>query len=1053
MSGLGRLSANILSAANENVLALANLKFDFSLMKVEAPKEYSGFGEALSTRRRNDAEDGFHHQTARRLSALFEQLVPSTPSLIKAYGLRSSEIVQTSNVNPKGSSKDGPFETFVGADGTAMWAAATSGIPALGIYFLACLLARAWGAKEAVSIWVEIVEQRRKDITHGFENQDLVPESSRLSAIHAISRNDLARWDASARAWLQSADHATLKQQTQLMLIVKNIQLPFFGGSSTYSQIIESWQHAMICLERLIKGEPQEISNRAILLAYSAWHLYPDLIILGNPISKVIFNDRCVNSNGVGTLSRQPRSNTTKQGTTWSLALSHLRYYGDPVIARSDLDFSRVTIQQLHVIALGSIYNHWRISRQDTASVSQWFMCLWDCLRRNLSSSNESRTLRGLGWFQYLAEAARKTDSSDHSVKEDALQLLAYGSRRAKRFLGTTQGQLVPFFGLGNSCILAGLSAIDETERGLTYLRKLAERNGLCSSDAFIGTSSKNLLPGKVAYIQEFFTAVPHTRASKKRNSEGKQLNQMTHGRWVCLHRDARSTTAEEDASLELQVQDRLRQTHTRGEHGTRILESPAEVAKGDWSWPTPPLLFDFEKHAQFVSSDKAATEKYCCPSLNEPGMPCWCFDCDTPAPSPRTRRTVFWSLSHIGKFQLYIRNTAQYRRDNGIPDLDPSASSEICTSSIIPDVLTEYLQYAIDPCMEKPDNHEQHWGNFEQRNEYIEEIAKADPSCKERLSNLKALALATETYLNLEGAMVSLKVVDSPLDKSLWLEKHTCLDGHNRVYQGPCKFALSLPRLNTLSCIVHFESGTLHLEPEVFEETLAIASGNSLFVIAPLLSDPVDTAAKHCVRRITGNIGRPGISFLIAPIDPKIRPLGDQYNLVSHALYDGKRENNFMSTSLHISFTDWTLPVEAKGTRTGLIDQDAYFVESIVSVLDSGKWVADLDILCIDFDVLTRLEPTPRCSGHQTGDSEYDYTSIDNWEELLDGPREVGFFRAHGNWAARLAAVSILCQKDQSQSIGVLGPGNFCLQCLAASYGPAGLDKYESPLPSICID
>ena len=170
MAGMGRLSAKLLSAANENTLALTHLKFDFSLIKVEAPTEFTGFGEALSKRRWNDAEDGLHHKTARRLSAFLEQLVPSTPYLIRTYGLRSTEIVQTSHVNPKGSSRDGPFESFVGADGTAMWAAATSGIPALGVYLLACLLARAWDAKHAISIWAEIVEQRRKEIIHESAN-------------------------------------------------------------------------------------------------------------------------------------------------------------------------------------------------------------------------------------------------------------------------------------------------------------------------------------------------------------------------------------------------------------------------------------------------------------------------------------------------------------------------------------------------------------------------------------------------------------------------------------------------------------------------------------------------------------------------------------------------------------------------------------------------------------------------------------------------------------------------------------------------------------------
>ena len=120
MAGIAKIAASVLSATNDNTLALGSLKLDFSLIKYEAPVEFSGLGAALSTRRRTDAEDGLHHKTARRLAALFEQLIPSTPKLITAYGLRSSEIIQMPGVNPQGSSKHGPFESFVGADGTAM---------------------------------------------------------------------------------------------------------------------------------------------------------------------------------------------------------------------------------------------------------------------------------------------------------------------------------------------------------------------------------------------------------------------------------------------------------------------------------------------------------------------------------------------------------------------------------------------------------------------------------------------------------------------------------------------------------------------------------------------------------------------------------------------------------------------------------------------------------------------------------------------------------------------------------------------------------------------
>ena len=70
---------------------------------------------------------------------------------------------------------------------------------------------------------------------------------------------------------------------------------------------------------------------------------------------------------------------------------------------------------------------------------------------------------------------------------------------------------------------------------------------------------------------------------------------------------------------------------------------------------------------------------------------------------------------------------------------------------------------------------------------------------------------------------------------------------------------------------------------------------------------------------------------------------------------------------------------------------------------------MADLDILSIDFDGLLRITPSTSCPGFHSQPQDRDYTSIDDWEELLDSPETIGIFRANGKWAARLAAVSIL--------------------------------------------
>src|SRR5436189_2973436 len=119
MASVGRFQAALTSATQETTLALANLNVDFALVKVEAPPEYKGVGASLSTVRRSAAEHGDPHMIARRLASLFESILPSTPNLISAYGHRASEISGSPAVNPKGTKSHGPFQDYVGLDGTS----------------------------------------------------------------------------------------------------------------------------------------------------------------------------------------------------------------------------------------------------------------------------------------------------------------------------------------------------------------------------------------------------------------------------------------------------------------------------------------------------------------------------------------------------------------------------------------------------------------------------------------------------------------------------------------------------------------------------------------------------------------------------------------------------------------------------------------------------------------------------------------------------------------------------------------------------------------------
>ena len=199
MTSIGRFTVAGASAVQESTLALANINFDFSLLKMEAPIEYNALGNHLSKKRRREAETGTTHITARKLGALFADDLPSIPNLSRAYGLRVSEIAENPKYNPSGRASDGPFSEHVGADGTSIWAAATSGRGAMEVHLLACLLARAWSGPEATAIWSEIVAARRALLQERLQQQQF--HISLVSACQIdVEREKLAEWDASARA-------------------------------------------------------------------------------------------------------------------------------------------------------------------------------------------------------------------------------------------------------------------------------------------------------------------------------------------------------------------------------------------------------------------------------------------------------------------------------------------------------------------------------------------------------------------------------------------------------------------------------------------------------------------------------------------------------------------------------------------------------------------------------------------------------------------------------------------------------------------------------------
>jgi len=215
-------------------------------------------------------------------------------------------------------------------------------------------------------------------------------------------------------------------------------------------------------------------------------------------------------------------------------------------------------------------------------------------------------------------------------------------------------------------------------------------------------------------------------------------------------------------------------------------------------------------------------------------------------------------------------------------------------------------------------------------------------------------------------------------------------------------------------SCVL-FDSGGFNLEPSSLKAVMAMSSGNSIFIPKRLLSDPWDDDTRGpAIKSIIGNLGRPGIAMLMPPQSPRMREPGhDSWTQISHHPFDGKLENNFQHTTLHLTFSDYELPIDVG--QHGLRDRQIYFLEAPVSVHDHGERVGDLDVLkALNSENLRRR---PICTGHDSSERADESllsraVSLDNWEELLGSPAATAVVRAHGHWQARLAAMVLSIQR-----------------------------------------
>lgn len=813
------------------------------------------------------------------------------------------------------------------------------------------MLARTWSGSEATALWVELVAERKRDIEQNVDASQIQGMAARVAAQQEISRAELAKWDASARAWLLSADEVKIWEKTQLRLIMKDCGMLIGLHGSTYASVLDVWTVAMTSLEKLILGMPQRISKAALLIGISSWHIYPDLNVVG-PTVNVKFKDGLIAPGGVITLGLSNASPNDDNGVQWSLSLSHLRFYGDPVkiSTHADLNDFRITMDDLHIIALGSVLGNWGSKPGDLNAGVEWFVALRDCYNRGALETMKHR----LPWLDFLCSTAKRyLETTSTAEQENQKFLLSYGRRKGSCFL--TQDCTEPLFGLLDRELTADCSTdfsntVDNVENLISRLRDLAKHCGVMEGQGFIAYygSSEEI---------EIATAIPTMTPAKY------IVARPQHYRWTSRRKPANDTK-----NLQAETYLRINGTDVRRVYASTMQSQP----RIQWRYCPGEFFKDFDSHpAAFVAGD--------------------------------TTRAALYSTRAFESFPRYDLTYAElthfFRSDR-----------------VLPWRIREILNGIRE----------------DTRSRY-----RADSPEKLMKWSLDVLLYATNVYNSFSGATISIRVVSDGLYNKTW--------AHYGRWDCPHTIPDHLTRALDFAVIAWFESGSLDLDLATLDPVMAIASGNSIFVTKALLQGPSNMGSNSIVR-LLGNIGRPGVCILAPPQAPLIRPIDPgSWRLVNHFDFDGKVEHSFKDTSLHLSFTEYEVPL---AVPVGAVDAEATMLETLVSVYDRDKWVADVDVLgALEKSFI--CSSTSDCLGEGPAESSVtvddaalfikdhspvQVNSIDCWEELLDHPEGIGqsctaVVRAGNNWNARVAAMCVSVQKGfRTQVLPIEKP--LCINC-----------------------
>ena len=863
--------------------------------------------------------------------------------------------------------------------------------------------------------------------------------------------------------------------------------------------------------EKLLDGEPQSISSPEALLGLAAWHLYPDITVLKPRPLDIHQEDALFSNGGILTLGMNFRGSVMEKGIMWSLPLSHLRFYGEPVSKTRSLglESERVYFADLKYLVLGAITGNWFVGSGGLSKVMDFFDALMACWMSNLLEEAEVPQ-----WWELLWEAVQNISKAQGQARENKERLYKLGQRRGLRFLSSSLVQVPQAFGLTSFDIF--IKHFTSHEVKIQHVRKTLSE--LIKDEALLHSGFISYKPPLSTFYtesapawrtradlhmhprhtdtytgpvlgDEFTTIVPN-RSTKKHQvrvpSNHAQDSMSSEIVWEVpfmlsphsgqVHRcHAQSTSTGEEWALYTEVLEPLENDLTSlGERkvASRTLNPPFEgeppellrPSQPDWSTRVAIVCSNFRevrerqernpeligasddlydltlalKSGSFNLFEKKSAAGQKATKINRAKKPFqWPVK---PWPSSQRPKTVLEPSNDpkLVPYCLKLRDAA----DRSIEKVEEMGcpSKYYTPMSLARRVPKLYKRFIGDDQFSVWFPHDS--GNNEDLEIHIDELIgtmqKSSESyggvwdslaelwtsnLSEHLQSLNALVYAAKLFDHLPEATIALSVIQNPLHLAKWAQSSPS-QAHGFLELG-----------KDFSCLAMFETGSLDIDPLELKDVMAMSAENSLFMAQYILDDPADVAEGALIRQTIGNIGRPGVSFLIsAQALVALSPNYSSWKSVPYAPYDGEVEDHFAQTTLHLNFTGDEQPLNIG--QAGLRDKEVFLVEAVIRAYDRDRWVADLDLAKTYRDTTSQRFMTKmrgQC-GHSEAECDdhspiQPLTAIDSWDELLDLPPNACIVRAKGNWLARQAIAAFCMQRLKPL---VIASDRVCWKCIA---------------------